>query len=69
MENKMTQVNKAPKFQGIVVSDRMDKTIVVAVETLKTHPKYKKQYISTKRFKVSTATTMVLSIRSLTTIP
>ena len=51
----MTQVNKAPKFQGIVVSDRMDKTIVVAVETLKTHPKYKKQYISTKRFKVHDA--------------
>lgn len=55
MENNMTQVNKAPKFQGIVVSDRMDKTIVVAVETLKTHPKYKKQYISTKRFKVHDA--------------
>jgi small subunit ribosomal protein S17 len=55
MENKMTQVNKAPKFQGTVVSDRMDKTIVVAVETLKTHPKYKKQYVSTQRFKVHDA--------------
>lgn len=35
MENKTVQVKKAPKFQGIVVSDRMDKTVVVAVETLK----------------------------------
>ncbi len=51
----MTQLNKAPKLQGIVVSDGMDKTIVVAVETLKTHPKYKKQYVSTKRFKVHDA--------------
>ncbi len=55
MENKTTQVNKAPKFQGIVVSDTMDKTIVVAVETMKTHSKYKKQYISTKRYKVHDA--------------
>lgn len=52
MENKTVQVKKAPKFQGIVVSDRMDKTVVVAVETLKAHPKYKKQYVSTKRYKV-----------------
>ena len=46
------QAKKATKFQGTVVSDRMDKTIVVAVETLKTHSKYKKQYVSTKRYKV-----------------
>ena len=39
------------KLQGIVVSDKMDKTIVVAVETLKEHPKYKKRYKSTKRYK------------------
>ncbi len=47
--------NKAPKFKGVVVSDKMDKTIVVAVETLKTHPKYLKQYRSTKRYKVHDA--------------
>ena len=28
---------------GNVVSDKMDKTIVVAVETFVTHPLYKKQ--------------------------
>lgn len=50
-ENK----NKAPKLKGTVVSDKMDKTIVVAVETLKTHPKYGKQYRSTKRYKVHDA--------------
>lgn len=42
----------ATRKKGVVVSDRMDKTIVVAVDTLKTHPKYRKQYRSTKRYKV-----------------
>ena len=28
---------------GTVVSDKMDKTVVVAAETLATHPLYKKQ--------------------------
>lgn len=46
------KVSKAPTLTGTVVSNRMQKTIVVAVETLKTHPKYKKQYLSTKRYKV-----------------
>ncbi len=45
-------VSKAPTFVGTVVSNKMQKTLVVAVETLKTHPKYKKQYRSTKRYKV-----------------
>jgi small subunit ribosomal protein S17 len=35
---------------GTVVSDKADKTIVVAVQTRKTHPIYKKQYTVTKRF-------------------
>lgn len=52
MEQQPTIVKKAPKFKGIVVSDAMDKTIVVSVETLKTHPKYRKKYRSTKRYKV-----------------
>jgi small subunit ribosomal protein S17 len=30
----------------------MKDTVVVAVETLKTHPKYKKQYLFTKKYKV-----------------
>ncbi len=36
---------------GKVVSDKMDKTVVVAVERLKTHPLYKKQYKTTAKFK------------------
>jgi small subunit ribosomal protein S17 len=43
---------KAPVFRGTVVSDRMEKTVVVSVETLKTHPKYRKKYRSTRRFQV-----------------
>jgi small subunit ribosomal protein S17 len=34
---------------GEVVSDKSDKTIVVAIHTRKTHPIYKKQYSVTKR--------------------
>ena len=36
---------------GIVVSDKMDKTIVVKVETLVQHPMYKKRMKRTSKFK------------------
>ncbi|MBI4653276.1 30S ribosomal protein S17 [Candidatus Kuenenbacteria bacterium] len=39
-------------FQGVVVSDKMDKTIVVRVDRIKCHPKYKKRYKASKRYKV-----------------
>jgi small subunit ribosomal protein S17 len=39
------------KKKGVVVSDKMKKTVVVAVDSLKTHPKYKKKYISSKKYK------------------
>lgn len=46
-------MTKKPKtLKGIVISDKMDKTIVVAINTLKAHPKYKKKYLATKKFKV-----------------
>ena len=35
---------------GTVMSDKVDKTIVVSVVTPKTHPIYKKQYKVSKRF-------------------
>lgn len=35
---------------GTVVSDKNNKTIVVAVESSKTHPVYKKKYKQTKRY-------------------
>lgn len=44
--------SKAPVFRGTVVSKANEKTIVVSVETLKTHSKYRKKYRSTKRYQV-----------------
>lgn len=40
----------ARTMTGKVVSNAMQKTVVVAVEALKTHPIYKKQYKTTARF-------------------
>jgi len=39
------------KLQGIVVSDKMQKTIVVEVESIKEHPKYKRRFKSHKKYK------------------
>lgn len=36
---------------GVVVSDKMDKTVVVAVETRSPHPKYGKIMVRTRRYK------------------
>jgi len=48
------QVNpkKKKQFKGLVISDKMDKTIVVRVDTIKVHPKYKKRFKARKKFKV-----------------
>lgn len=52
MDSQQVEKNKiVTRKKGVVVSDKMDKTIVIAVETLKTHPKYKKKYRSTKKYK------------------
>lgn len=40
------------QLEGVVVSDKMQKTIVVSITRLKKHPKYKKQYKVTRKFKV-----------------
>ncbi len=37
---------------GVVVSDKMQKTVVVAVENRVTHPKYRKIVVRTKRYNV-----------------
>ena len=37
---------------GEVVSDKMDKTIVVAIENRSPHPKYGKIVVRTKKYKV-----------------
>lgn len=36
---------------GLVVSNKMDKTVVVAVENRSPHPKYEKIVVRTKRYK------------------
>ena len=38
-------------LQGIVVSDKMQKTVVVEVERIKEHPKYKRRYKIHKKYK------------------
>jgi small subunit ribosomal protein S17 len=42
----------AKTLNGTVMSDKTDKTIVVRVQTRKTHPIYKKQFTTSKRFMV-----------------
>lgn len=40
------------KFKGVVVSDKMNKTRTVSVESVKVHPIYKKRYKVNKKYKV-----------------
>ncbi len=40
------------RLKGIVVGNKMDKTIVVEIVRKKLHSKYKKQYKSSKKYKV-----------------
>lgn len=49
-----TKVEKKTRRQlsGVVVSDKMDKTIVVKVDRTVVHPKYHKRYVVSKRYKV-----------------
>jgi small subunit ribosomal protein S17 len=39
------------KLRGTVVSNKMDKTVVVSVERLAQHPLYRKKYTVTTKFK------------------
>ena len=53
MENTVNiERNRRKNRVGIVVSDKMDKTIVVAIEQRVKHPLYKKIVKRTKKFKV-----------------
>lgn len=47
----MTQTTKKQQITGRVVSDKMEKTVVIEVVSKKRHPKYHKTYHVTKRFK------------------
>jgi len=49
----MTTTEKiSRKFKGIVVSAKMNKTAVVRIDRVKIHPKYKKRFQVSKRYKV-----------------
>lgn len=37
--------------KGVVVSDKMDKTVVVKIDRVKTHPIYKKKFVMSQKFK------------------
>ena len=39
------------KLTGKIVSNKMEKTVIVEVLRIKEHPKYKKRYKSHKRYK------------------
>lgn len=39
------------KLSGIVTSNKMLKTVIVRVEQIKEHPKYKRRYKSHKKYK------------------
>lgn len=47
----MEERNNRKVYRGRVVSDKMDKTVTVAVETMKKHPLYGKRVKYTKKFK------------------
>jgi small subunit ribosomal protein S17 len=47
----MTSAAKKQQLRGLVVSDKMDKTVVVQVDTHKRHEKYHKAYKVSKRYK------------------
>lgn len=51
VEQEKSQVIKR-KFQGIVISNKSDKTIVVRVDSVKVHPKYKKRYTVSQKYQV-----------------
>lgn len=38
-------------FQGTIISNRMQKTVVVRVDRLRQHPKYRKYYRVSEKFK------------------
>lgn len=54
MSTKETKDNKkggAPVLKGVVISDKMDKTVVVSVSRFLQHPKYLKFYKVNKKYK------------------
>jgi small subunit ribosomal protein S17 len=51
LANETITVNNHKTRVGVVVSDKMDKTVVVEIVRLYSHPLYKKRVKTTKRYK------------------
>jgi small subunit ribosomal protein S17 len=49
--NNPTKVSSAKILRGVVISDKMDKTVVVKVSRYVKHPKYQKFYTISKKYK------------------
>ena len=52
LEKKTEKVKIKKEIEGIVVSDKMDKTIIALVSTIKIHPLYGKRYRRDRRYSV-----------------
>lgn len=50
-EQKIKEIIRK-RFEGVVTSDKMEKTIVVRVDRVKVHPKYQKRYTVSRKYKV-----------------
>jgi len=51
LEKNIDKKTQPRRLKGVVVSDKMQKTIVVAVSRLKEHPKYKQRFKVTTKYK------------------
>jgi small subunit ribosomal protein S17 len=52
-KNKKENIEKKGNIlKGVVVSDKMDKTVVVSISRFVKHPKYGKYYKVSKKYKV-----------------
>jgi len=51
MKDQDKQKNQKRLLEGIVVSDKMDKTVVVRVDRSVIHAKYHKRYTKSKKYK------------------
>ncbi len=50
METTNTQLAKRRRLSGVVVSDKMEKTVSVSVVRTIVHPKYGKRYIKSTKY-------------------
>lgn len=44
-------LEKARELRGVIMSAKMKKTVVVKIDRMKTHAKYRKQHLVSKKYK------------------